>query len=421
MSGSRPQPEIEQAASGPLAGLKVVDLTTVVMGPVATQVLADYGADVIKVEPPEGDVMRLAAPMRNVGMGAMYLQANRNKRSIVLDVKQEQGRRALLKLCADADIFIHNIRPAAMKRIGLAPEDIKAVNPRIIYVSLIGYGEGGRYAGRPAYDDLIQGVSGIPSLYSRASGEAPQYVPLTMADRICGISAVHAVLAAVIFRDRSGKGQAIEVPMFETMAQFVLGDHMGGRTFEPALGETGYPRLLAHDRRPYRTSDGHVCVLIYTDKQWRAFFDAIGEGPWSETEKRFAAHGVRAKHYNEVYRFLAGVFATRSTGEWMKLLLAQDIPHAPMHSVDSLIDDAHLHETNFFSEIEHPSEGRIRLPNAASRWSESQPQLMRHPPKLGEQSVEILQAAGYSPAEIERLCMERVTLDGRNELSRTSA
>jgi crotonobetainyl-CoA:carnitine CoA-transferase CaiB-like acyl-CoA transferase len=403
--------------SGPLAGLKVIDLTTVVMGPVSTQVLADYGADVIKVEPPEGDVMRLASPMRNPGMGAMYLQANRNKRSIVLDVKSDEGKRALLKLVADADIFIHNIRPAAMKRAGLGPDDIRSVNGNIIYVSLIGYGEGGAYAGRPAYDDLIQGVSSIPALYSRASGEAPQYVPLTMADRICGISAVHAVLAAVIFRSRTGKGQAIEVPMFETMAQFVLGDHMGGRTFEPQVGDTGYPRLLARDRRPYRTSDGYVCVLIYTNKQWRAFFDAIGTGTWTETEQHFAAHDVRAKSYNEVYRFLAGIFVTRSTDEWMKLLREQDIPHAPMNDVDSMIDDEHLRGTGFFKEMEHPSEGRIRLPYVVSRWSESQPELTRHPPKLGENSAEILAEAGYSHVEIERLCADGVTVDGRNVYS----
>lgn len=400
--------------SGPLAGLKVIDLTTVVMGPVATQVLADYGADVIKVEPPEGDVMRLAAPMRNPGMGAMYLQANRNKRSIVLDIKSEKGRAALLRLATDADIFIHNIRPAAMKRIGLGAEDIQAIKQDIIYVGLIGYGESGVYAGRPAYDDLIQGASSIPALYARASGGSPQYVPLTMADRVCGISAVHAVLAAVIFRDRTGKGQSIEVPMFETMAQFVLGDHMGGRTFEPGVGETGYPRLLAHDRRPYRTRDGYICVLIYTTKQWRAFFDAIGEGAWTETERRFAAHDVRAKNYNEVYRFLAGIFPSRSTADWMKLLLEQDIPHAPMHDVDSMIDDEHLRGSGFFKEMDHPSEGRIRFPYAVSRWSESQPELKRHPPKLGENSAEILAEAGYSRTEIEALCAEGVTIDGRN-------
>jgi crotonobetainyl-CoA:carnitine CoA-transferase CaiB-like acyl-CoA transferase len=280
------------ARAGPLTGVRVVDMTTVMMGPFATQIIADYGADVIKVEPPEGDIMRFAAPMRSPGMGAMSLHANRNKRSIALDVKKEAGRRALLRLCAKADVFITNNRPASMRRLSLADENLRAANRRLVRVNLIGYGEGGPYAGRPAYDDLIQGISGVPGLVARVSGREPRYVPLTMADRIVGLNAVHVMLAALIDRDRVGEGQAVELAMFETLAQFVLGDHMGGRTFRPPLGEPGYSRLMVADRRPYRTSDGYICVLVYTDKQWQAFFRASARADLAEADE-IDAHEAR--------------------------------------------------------------------------------------------------------------------------------
>lgn len=399
--------------SGPLAGLKVVDLTSVVMGPVATQILADYGADVVKVEPLEGDVMRLAAPMRSPAMGAMFLHANKNKRSLALDVKNPKGREALLKLCADADVFIHNIRGPAMRRLGLSFEDIRAVKVDIVYVSLTGYGEGGPYSDRPAYDDIIQGAVAIPSVCASVTGSEPAYVPLTMVDRICGISAVHAVLAAIIYRDRTGEGQSVEVPMFETMAHFVLSDHMGGRTFVPPAGPAGYSRLLARDRRPYATKDGYICVMVYSDKQWQSFFSSVGKGPWQERADHFRTHEMRAKNYEEVYRLLREIFPLRTTEEWVKILSASDIPHSPLHSIDSLIDDEHLAAVGLFRETNHPSEGAIRLSEVPTRWSASQPEFRMHPPRIGEHSVELLGQLGFSAEEIEELCTERVTVDGK--------
>ena len=398
---------------GPLSGVRVIDMTTVVMGPYATQILADYGADVVKVESPSGDVLRLAAPMRNRGMGAAFLQANRNKRSIVLDVKKPKARDALLRLCGTADIFVHNIRGAAMARAGLGEADVRAGNERLIYVSLIGFGESGPYAGRPAYDDLIQGMSGIPALHARVAHEEPRYVPLTMVDRIMGVSAAQTILAALVHRDRTGKGQAVDVPMFETIAQLVLGDHMGGRTFEPAIGEPGYPRLLASDRKPYRTSDGYICVLIYNNKEWETFFRAIGRSDQYAADPRLSDHAVRTAHYSEVYAIVADILTTRSTAEWEKLFAENDIPSAPLHDLDSLIDDPHLAAVGFFQEMDHPTEGAIRLTGIPSRWSASQPEITRHPPSLGEHSVEVLREAGFDAAEIEALCAEGATVDGR--------
>jgi crotonobetainyl-CoA:carnitine CoA-transferase CaiB-like acyl-CoA transferase len=396
---------------GPLTGVCVVDMTTVMMGPFATQIIADYGADVIKVEPPEGDIMRFAAPMRSPGMGAMSLHANRNKRSIALDVKKAGGRRALLRLCAGADVFVTNNRPASMRRLGLADEDLRATNPRLVRVNLIGYGEAGPYAGRPAYDDLIQGISGVPGLFARVSGQEPRYVPLTMADRIVGLNAVHVMLAALIDRDRTGEGQAVELAMFETLAQFVLGDHMGGRTFTPPLGEPGYSRLMVPDRRPYQTSDGYICVLVYTDKQWQSFFRASGRADLAE-DPRLKDYATRARNYAAIYALLSDLIKARPTAEWMRLLHAADIPCVPMNDLNSLIDDEHLEAAGFFVEMEHPSEGAIRLTGIPSRWSRSQPRVTRPPPRIGEHSVEILREAGYSADEIAAMCAEGAVIDG---------
>ncbi|MGH8796119.1 MAG: CoA transferase [Caldimonas sp.] len=306
--------------SGPLAGVRIVDMTTVLMGPYATQILGDMGADVIKVEPPRGDGSRDLGPMRNPGMGPLFMHANRSKRSIVLDLKKKAGLRALLRLAKNADVLIYNVRPQAMARLGLSYEEVAAVNPRIVYVGTYGFGQSGPYAARPAYDDLIQGAAGLPSLAVRAGAEMPRYVPCTIADRTVGLNAVNAIAAALYYRERSGEGQAIGIPMFETMAQFVLGDHLGGRTFEPPLGPTGYARLLAQERRPYATKDGYLCALVYNDKQWKSFFALIGRPEVLESDPRFADLGSRSEHIDELYRLVAETLATRTTAEWLVAL-----------------------------------------------------------------------------------------------------
>src|SRR5437764_29294 len=297
-------------ATGPLQGIRIVDLTTVIMGPYATQILADYGAEVIKVEPPEGDIMRDAAPMNGPGMGHLHLQMNRNKRGIVLDVKREGGRRALLRLCEKADVFVHNIRSAAMRRLRLSYQEVRAANPRIVYASLLGFGSAGPYSGRPAYDDLIQGACALPSLYAQSTAGRPAYVPANFADRVVGVNAVHVILAALLCRERTGEAQEVELPMFETLAQFVLGDHLGGRSFDPPRGAPGYSRLF--HRRPFETKDGYLCALVYNDKQWAAFFSAIGRADELSANPRLATYAERARNYEEAYASLAKIFKTRT-------------------------------------------------------------------------------------------------------------
>jgi crotonobetainyl-CoA:carnitine CoA-transferase CaiB-like acyl-CoA transferase len=396
--------------SGPLAGVRIIDLTTVVMGPFATQILADMGADVVKVESPEGDVLRNIAPMKHPGMGHIFLHHNRNKRSIVLDLKQAAGRAALLRLARDADVLIYNVRPQAMARLKLSYEEVSAANPRIIYVGAYGYGEGGRYAGQPAYDDLIQGMVGLPWMTHAAGADRPRYVPTAISDRITGLAAVNAVTSALYCRERTGRGHAVEVPMFETLAHMVLGDHMGGRTFEPPISPARYERMLAPHRVPYATKDGYVCVLIYNDKQWHTFFDLIGRKEMFDADPRFSSQEARSRNIAEVYAFVAGEMASRTTAEWLRVLKESDIPVAPLNSVDDLIDDPHLEETGFFPRMEHPTEGTLRMMASPGTWAGSPPGDLRPAPRLGEHSVEILREAGYAGADIDAMIATRVTL-----------
>ena len=387
---------------GPLHGVRVLDLTTVVMGPYATQILADFGADVVKVEPPDGDVMRHAWPFRNPGMGHIFLNANRNKRGIVLDLKQEPARQACLALAKAADVMVYNIRPQAMQRLQLAYEQVRAVNPRIIYVGCFGYSQRGPYAAKAAYDDLIQGAAGIPWLLHKQGAETPRYAPIIVADRAVGQQVASAVSAALYHREKSGRGQRVDVPMFEHLLQIVLGEHLGGHTFEPQHGEAGYARMLAPDRRPYRTSDGYVCALIYNDKQWRAFFEVIGQ-PELFSQKAYATQEARSRNYAQAYAFVAGEMKKRSTAQWIEALERADIPVQRMNAIDDIVADPHLAATGYFREVEHPSEGRIRSMAVPSEWSESAPEYRRHAPRLGEHTREVLREAGLSDLDISNL------------------
>lgn len=393
----------------PLDGVRIIDLTSVVMGPYATQLLGDLGADIVKVEPPDGDILRHIAPMRHSGMGHIFLHHNRNKRSIVLDLKKPDGYAALQKLLTTADVLIYNVRPQAMKRLKLSYEDVAAINPNIIYVGAYGFGQRGPYAAQPAYDDLIQGMSAMPALFHEAGASKPRYAPLAIADRITGLAAVNAVTTALFARSRTGKGQAVEVPMFETVTQMVLADHMGGHTFQPPEGPYGYARMLAPDRAPYETSDGYMCVLIYNDKHWRAFFKLIGREDMFTTDPRFGSHEARSRNISAVYAFAAEQLRRRTTAEWDKLLREADIPAAPMKTVEDLLSDPHLAQTGFFMETEHPSEGRLREMTLASHWSGSDPMPHRPAPRLGEHSAEILREAGYDHAAIKRMAAAGVT------------
>ena len=409
MSSAKPS----QNTQAPLQGLRVLDLTSMIAGPHAAQILADYGADVIKIEPPEGDLMRKGVgAARSADMGPLYLQLNRNKRSVVLDVKQPAARKALLQLCETADVFITNTRPAAMRRLKLAYDDVHKVNPRLVYVSLMGYGDTGPYAGKPAYDDLIQGICALPTIVAQTGGEGPRYVPLTVVDRIVGINAAHVILAAVLGRDRTGEGQSVELPMFETMAQFVLGDHLGGRSFDPPIGEAGNPRLMSETRRPYATRDGHVCALVYTNKQWKAFFEGLGRLDQYAANPHLHDFASRRRHVNEVNGIIADFLRTLTTAEALALFERCDIPCAPMNDLDALIDDPHLAAVEFFQTRPHPTEGRIRYNGIPSRWNGAALKITRHAPRLGEHSLAVLKEAGISAEEIAALLASGATIDG---------
>jgi crotonobetainyl-CoA:carnitine CoA-transferase CaiB-like acyl-CoA transferase len=388
--------------SGPLTGVRVLDLTTVVMGPYATQILGDFGADVIKVEPPSGDVMRHAWPFRNPGMGHIFLNANRNKRSVVLDLKQPPARKACLAIARTCDVLVYNIRPQAMARLGLSYEEVKRENEKIIYVGCFGYSQRGPYAAKAAYDDLIQGAAGIPALLKQQGAETPRYAPIIVADRSVGQQVASAVSAALYYREKSGKGQRVDVPMFEHLLQIVLGEHLGGYTFQPPVGEPGYARMLAPDRRPYPTKDGYICTLIYNDKQWRAFFSVI-EKPEKMAEPEFASQEARSRNYDRAYAFVAQELKKRSTAEWLEALERADIPVQRMNSLEDIVADEHLAATGFFKMREHPTEGAIRSMAVPSEWSESPPEYRRHAPRLGEHTAEVLREAGLAPEEIERL------------------
>ena len=390
--------------AGPLAGVKVLDLTAVIMGPFATQILAQLGAEVIKVETPEGDNMRHVGPMRHPGMGHIFLHANAGKRSVVLDLKTPEGRDAVLKLAERSDVFITNTRPQALARLGLDAASLLARHPGLIHVACCGFDQDGPDAERPAYDDLIQGAVGIPWLNAQYGVPEPGYAPVTLADRVSGLHAVYAVTAALYARAQTGQGQAIVVPMFEALSQFVLGDHMAGLTFDPPAGPPGYARLITPHRKPYATQDGTLCVLIYNDKHWRSFFDAIGERDGLGQDPRFATHTARGEHIHAVYAEVARIMRTRTTAQWQALLDAADVPNMPIHSPDQLLSHPQLRATGFVRDVTHPTEGAMHVLRTPTRWSGTPPADELAPaPVHGQHTREVLASLGYDPAEIDHL------------------
>ncbi|MDK3024054.1 CoA transferase [Cupriavidus taiwanensis] len=409
-----------ETSTGALAGVKVVDITAVFMGPSATQMLGDLGADVIKVEPPTGDSTRGIGPCGNEKMGPLFLGLNRNKRSIVLDLKTRHGREALLRLVADADVLAYNVRPQAMQRLGLDYETLAQINPRLVYVGMFGFSQRGRYAPQAAFDDLIQAATGLPQAVAMGTGDIPRYLPLTIADRSVGLYAFGVICAALYARANTGRGQRVDVPMFETMVPYVMGDHFYGETFVPAKGGFGYPRLLSPERRPYRTRDGHVCCLIYHDHHWRAFLKVIGKPGLYETDPRFADITTRTAHITELYGMVSDELARRTTEEWQVLLKEADIPVFPMHTFESLLDDPHLNDIGFFSETDHPAVGRIREMAVPSEWHGTPPSQRRHAPALGEHSREVLREAGYNEADIDSLMASGASREPRQASAHTA-
>jgi crotonobetainyl-CoA:carnitine CoA-transferase CaiB-like acyl-CoA transferase len=379
-----------RAATGPLRGVKVLDLTTVVMGPSATQALGDLGADVVKIENAAGDSMRWIGPWRHAGMGPLFLWANRNKRSLQLDLKTPDGKAAALQLATEADVLVSNVRPQGLARLGLDYETVQRANAKIIYCAAVGYGAGGPDAGKAVYDDLMQAASGIAGLFGEVDG-APRYAPINICDRIVGLYVVNAITAALYHRAMTGEGQEIEVPMFETMAQFVLSDHIGGSAFAPPAGPMGYKRLLSRTRGPYPTKDGYIAIVVYTDKHWQSFTRLIGEPDLLQTDARFASQESRTQFAQEVGQYLASHLPARTNAEWLELLHGIDIPACPVNAIDDLLTNPHLRAVGFFEELEHPSEGLVTAARYPVRFAASPANIRRLAPTLGAHNEEFLE------------------------------
>jgi crotonobetainyl-CoA:carnitine CoA-transferase CaiB-like acyl-CoA transferase len=404
-------PHLTKEKPGPLTGTKVLDLTTVVLGPLATQILGDLGAEVIKIEAPEGDIMRYAGPSRHREMGHVFLNLNRNKRSLALDLKRPEAAAVLLELVRQSDVLMHNMRPQAMARLGFAYERLRAVNPRLVYCSAHGYGQDGPLADRPAFDDIIQGASGFVALQAATGGEA-RFVPTLVGDKTVGLTMVYAVMAALLQRARTGTGQAVEVPMLETMTAFVMAEHLGGLTFDPPLGPPGYARMLAPDRRPHRTADGYICILPYTTRHWKEFFRVTGRAKLAD-DPRLADAQSRIRHVAELYALIAECVRGETTAYWLDKLKAADIPCGPVNSLAELPQDEQLAAVDFFPLTDHPLEGRIRMVRPPVRFGEAGCAL-RHPaPLLGQHSREILREAGLGEAEVEDLFARGIAIEPR--------
>lgn len=387
--------------TGALSGYRIVDLTTVLMAPLAVRMLADHGAEVLRVESLEGDSTRNGRPARNKGMSGFTLNLQRNKQSIALDLKQPDGVDITKRLAATADVLVTNMRQAALLRLGLDAQTLRADQPELIYCRANGFGSGGPYGDRAAYDDAIQAASGLSNLFERTNGE-PAFVPAAIADKICGLHIVHAVMAALLHRERTGDGQEIEVPMFETMVAFNLVEHHRGATFSPAIGPLGYDRLLTKHRRPVETADGHMCILPYTDANFRAFFEFAG-APEHADDERFVDHNARIDNVEALYALVGELAATHTTDEWEEFCAANSIPAAPVRDLADLNRDPHIAAVKLISEVEHPTEGTYNYVRDPVSYSASSTHIRHHAPRLGEHTRPILDDLGYDAAEVEDL------------------
>lgn len=369
---------------GPLAGLRVVDLTSVVFGPYATQIMADMGADVIKIEGPEGDNTRWISAGPETGMGGIHVNVNRGKRSLMLNLREEGDRDVLRRLVATADVFIHSMRGKAIAKLGFDYDTVKAIRPDVVYVNCYGYSRRGPEADQPAYDDTIQAESGITHVQNLLNGE-PGFVGTIMADKVAGLHALYATMMALFHRERTGEGQEVEVTMFEALASFMLVEHANGMLFNPPLGPAHYHRAVERNRRPYRTKDGHIAAMVYNDRHWNAFVERV-QPAWNSPE--FATLELRAKQIGRVYGLLGETFLTRTTQEWLDLLRELNIPASPLRSTDDLFDNEHLNAVGFFEEIESDY-GRLTYPGVPT-WFGASPGKVRGPaPRLGEHNAEL--------------------------------
>ena len=394
--------------SGPLKGLKIIELTSVVLGPWAAQILADMGAEVIKVEAPFGDSNRQLGASRNPNMAALYLSNNRNKRSLVLDLKQASARDALLKIIKDCDVFLHNNRPQVMTKLKLEYNDIKSVNENIIYCGTYGYSKDGPYGEKGALDDSIQAVSGIAALNELVLGE-PRYLPTVVADKTTAITVVYSILAALFHRERTGSGQEVEVPMFETMVSFVMAEHLWGEVFEPPLDKAGYTRLMSHHRKPYKTKDGYIAVLPYMNNHWKTFCEKAERQDLIEDD-RFKNLSSRVENIDDTYSETGKILSTKTTQEWLDIFADTKVPVIVVNSLDDLFTDPHLEAVGFWQDFDHPTEGKLKMPGFPAKFSKTPATIRKHAPNFGEHSLEILAEAGIDKETIKQMIESKATL-----------
>lgn len=373
--------------SGPLKGLRVIDLTAMVMGPYCTQIMADMGADVIKVEPPEGDGTRYISVGPVPDMGGVFVNVNRGKRSVVLDLRSEKGKAALRALVGTADVFIHSMRGKAVELLGFGYAAVAGINPSIVYTNCYGYSRRGPSADLPAYDDTIQAECGIPAVQQMLTGE-PGFCGTILADKVTGLTALYATMMALYHRERTGEGQEVEVGMFETMASFMLVEHANGALFDPPLGPANYPRAVSPNRKPYRTQDGYISALVYNDKHWSAFIKAV-DPPWAGPH--YATLAQRAGEIERIYGLLAEIFLQRTTAQWLELLRSLEIPAAPIRSPGELFEDPHLNALGFFETVDSPH-GPLRFPGVPTWFSRTPGHIAAPAPRLGEHTTEVLEA-----------------------------
>jgi len=389
---------------GPLQGVRVIDLTSVMLGPFCTQILGEMGADVIKIEPPGGEIGRITGATKNPGMSAAFIMKARNKRSVVLDLKKPEAKAALKRLVESADVLVHNIRPKAAARLGIDYETVATWKPDIVYAAATGYGEAGPYVDKPAYDDLIQGASGLAALFGMVTG-TPRYGPSVLADKTTGLFLTYSIAMALFHRERTGEGQYVHVPMYECFTNFVMNEHMQGRLYEPPIGPAGYLRMLTPHRRPFPTADGHICVLPYNDRHWKSFFKTVGRPELAE-DPRFADQPSRSQNIDALYAIVLEAMTAKTSAEWLTLLEKADIPVMPMNTPEDLFNCPHLKAVGMFPTAEHPTEGKIRHIKVPVHFSKTPGGYYRHAERLGASTEAVLAEVGYSPEEIAALQAE---------------
>ena len=392
----------DRPGPGPLAGVRVIDLTTVVMGPMATRVLGDLGADVVRVETHEPELMRNFVPQRSEGMSGIALNLHRNKRSIALDLKSESGHRALMDLVKSADALVSNIRPAALARLGISPEDAHAVNPTLVYCSAVGFGSDGPYGGQAAYDDVIQSVSGLADMFSW-TGDAPQLIPSIMADKVAALHIVYAVMGGLYRKATQGVGDVIEVPMAESLASFNLVEHLNGHTFEPKEEPFSYLRIRNANRKPRRSADGWVCLLPYSTQNYADFFAKIGR-PELADDPRFADANGRVANAFDLYGIIDEHAPMFTTAEWLDFCEAHSIPATPVVPLEEVGDDPHFAAVGLLEMDEHPTEGAYRvIKDPVNYASDPDQTIKRHAPRIGQDTAELMGELGWTADEIAEL------------------